>query len=112
MKIPSNLFFVEKKTLDISDEDALEAFFKDNDFSHCVNCAAYTNVEQAEESSDLTFEINAEAVKKLAIVCNINNVVLIHISTDYVFDGEKDTPYFETDDTNPLNEYGKSKTFR
>lgn len=101
--------FVEKKILDITDGDAVEAFFKDNDFSHCINCAAYTNVEQAEESSGLAFEINAEAAKKLATTCDFNNVILVHISTDYVFDGEAEEPYVETHVTNPLNEYGKSK---
>lgn len=101
--------FVEKVELDISNLDRVKAFFKENDFNYCINCAAYTNVEQAEESSSLAFNINAESVKNLAITCYKTNTILIHISTDYVFNGKKDTPYKETDVTDPLNEYGKSK---
>lgn len=101
--------FVSKKELDITDFDAVSSFFSKNSFNYCINCAAYTNVEQAEESIDLAFQINAEAVKNIATVCKEYNITLIHISTDYVFDGEKTTPYIETDETNPINQYGKSK---
>jgi len=101
--------FATKKDLDISIISEIEEFFKTNDFDYCINCAAYTNVEQAELNPDLAFKINAEAVKNLASTCKKTNTVLIHISTDYVFDGEKQTPYLESDITNPINEYGKSK---
>ena len=101
--------FVTKSELNISDKNALNVFFKTNSFDYCINCAAYTNVEQAEESIDDAFKINAVAVGYLAECCNESNTKLIHISTDYVFDGKKDTPYLETDATNPLNAYGRSK---
>lgn len=101
--------FAEKKILDISDIGAIEEFFKEKKINYCINCAAYTNVEQAEDSSALAFKINAEAARNLAIVCNQNNVILIHVSTDYVFNGENNRPYTETDIAKPLNEYGKSK---
>ncbi|WP_299883658.1 dTDP-4-dehydrorhamnose reductase [uncultured Lacinutrix sp.] len=101
--------FVNKQELDITDQLAISKYFSENSFNYCVNCAAYTNVELAEDFSDKAFQINAEAVKNIAIACKKEKVVLIHISTDYVFDGKKKTPYLETDKTNPINEYGKSK---
>lgn len=101
--------FVTKSELNISNKDALNAYFKSHSFDYCINCAAYTNVEQAEESVKEAFKINAEAVGNLAECCDLSKTTLIHISTDYVFDGKKDTPYLETDTTNPINEYGRSK---
>jgi len=101
--------FVSKGELDIQEEDSLRKFFKKNNFSHCINTAAYTNVEKAESESEKAFAINAEAVKNLASICKDNDVVLLHVSTDYVFDGKKKTPYLETDPTNPINVYGASK---
>ena len=101
--------FVNKKELDITNFKEVSTIFSKNEFDYCINCAAYTNVEQAEESTELAFKINAEAVKHIATVCNEKNIILFHISTDYVFDGEKITPYSETDITNPINQYGKSK---
>jgi dTDP-4-dehydrorhamnose reductase len=84
-------------------------FFSKNSFTHCINTAAYTNVENAESEPEKAFAINAEAVKNVAISSKENDVVLLHISTDYVFDGKKQTPYLETDPTNPINVYGASK---
>jgi len=101
--------FVSKETLDISNKDNLEIYLKNNSFDYCINCAAYTNVEQAEKTPKIAYKVNAESVKNLAYICNKNNIILIHISTDYVFDGEKETPYIAGDETNPINEYGKSK---
>jgi dTDP-4-dehydrorhamnose reductase len=101
--------FVSKTVLDISNKEALLSFFNNNAFDYCINCAAYTNVEQAEKTPEIAYQINAEAVKYLAESCKENNIVLIHISTDYVFDGKKDEPYTIDDATNPINEYGKSK---
>ncbi|XCF06516.1 dTDP-4-dehydrorhamnose reductase [Tamlana crocina] len=101
--------FVSKTELDISESNKVSSFLGKNEFDYCVNCAAYTNVEQAEKTPDVAFKINAEGVKNLVFACKENNVVLIHISTDYVFDGEKTTPYTIDDPTNPINEYGKSK---
>ena len=101
--------FLSKADLDITNKESIKAIFKKNSFDYCINCAAYTNVEQAEEHTDLAFSINAEGLKYLAEACKTNNVILIHISTDYVFDGKKQTPYLEEDIPNPINVYGKSK---
>ncbi|MDP2686901.1 MAG: dTDP-4-dehydrorhamnose reductase [Aequorivita sp.] len=101
--------FVSKEELDIENETSLKDFFSKNSFSHCINTAAYTNVEKAESEPESAFRINAEAVKSLAETCKENDVVLLHVSTDYVFDGKKGLPYLETDTTNPINVYGASK---
>lgn len=101
--------FVSKDELDIENTDSLKDFFRKNNFSHCINTAAYTNVEKAESEKEKAFAINAEAVKNLASTCKENDVILLHISTDYVFDGKKKFPYSETDITNPINVYGASK---
>ena len=103
------LFFATKAELDISDKTSLARYFEHNSFDYCINCAAYTNVEQAEESIQDAFKINAEAVGYLAESCHKSGTILIHISTDYVFDGEKRAPYLESDETNPINQYGQSK---
>lgn len=101
--------FVSKETLDIENTALLKDYFRKNAFSHCINTAAYTNVEKAESEPEKAFAINAEAVKNVATVCKENDVVLLHISTDYVFDGKKESPYLETDLTNPISVYGASK---
>lgn len=101
--------FVSKEELDIQSSVDLEEIFQKNNFDYCINTAAYTNVEKAESEVEKAFTINAEAVQNLAGVCKKNKTVLIQISTDYVFDGKKGSPYKETDSTNPLNVYGKSK---
>lgn len=75
----------------------------------CINCAAYTNVDRAEQERELAFHINAEAAGKLASVCREHNTRFIHISTDYVFDGKTNTPYTEVAAPHPLNVYGASK---
>lgn len=104
-----NFTFVNKQVLDITNENAVYSYFSGKEFDYCINCAAYTNVEQAEISSNLALQVNAEGVKYLVLACEKEKVILIHISTDYVFDGKKNTPYTEDDLTNPINEYGKSK---
>lgn len=74
-----------------------------------INLAAYTNVEQSEVDKDLATTVNATAPKAIAQWCNTHRVPIIQTSTDYVFDGQKNAPYTERDDTNPLNHYGISK---
>ena len=101
--------FVTKQALDITLPEQVKKYFETNNFNFCINCAAYTNVEQAEKTPDIAYKVNAEAVKNLAKACKEANTVLIHISTDYVFDGEKESPYTKDDTPNPINEYGKSK---
>ena len=101
--------FVTKQELDITKSTQVSSFFAKNRFDYCINCAAYTNVEQAEKTPESAFKVNAEGVKFLAEVCKKTSTTLIHISTDYVFDGDKREPYTVNDKPNPINEYGKSK---
>ena len=101
--------FLSKSQLDISNLNEIESVFKKTNFDYCINCAAYTNVENAEDNPEISFKINAESVKNLALACKENNTTLIHISTDYVFDGTSKNTYLEEDKTNPINEYGRSK---
>jgi len=101
--------FASREELDLENSDYLAEVFAKNDFDYCINTAAYTNVEKAESEPEKAFSINAEAVRNLAILCKENNVTLLQISTDYVFDGKKTTPYTEEDKTNPINVYGASK---
>jgi len=106
-----NLDFVfhNSQSLDISNTKRIAEVFLTTSFDYCINCAAYTNVEQSEKTPEVAYLINAEAVNHISLACAENSVKLIHISTDYVFDGEKGTPYLTSDKTNPINEYGKSK---
>lgn len=106
-----NLHFLFKSSaeLDITEPLAISKLFSENEIDYCVNCAAYTNVEKAEEATEVAYAINADATKSLAEICNANNAVLIHISTDYVFDGEAKIPINEDFTTNPINVYGASK---
>ncbi len=101
--------FTSKEILDITNTSQLDNYFENNDFEYCINCAAYTNVEQAEKTPESAYEINAKGVKNLVKEIKKHNIILVHISTDYVFDGEKQTPYTIFDKTNPINKYGKSK---
>ncbi|MEK6152842.1 dTDP-4-dehydrorhamnose reductase [Flavobacteriaceae bacterium 3-367] len=101
--------FTDYKELDITDSRAIENCFKEYKFDYCINCAAYTAVDLAESQVDKAYLINAEAVKTLAEACSANNSKLIHISTDFVFDGKKTMPYTEEDKPRPLGVYGASK---
>jgi dTDP-4-dehydrorhamnose reductase len=101
--------FKSSSELDITDVNAVNNFFSRHAVDYCVNCAAYTNVELAESEEEKAYLVNAEASKLLAEACKKHNTTLIHISTDYVFDGKKKTPYVETDETNPISVYGASK---
>lgn len=101
--------FASSDDLDLSLFGVVSAYLRLHEFDYCINCAAYTKVEQAEKEQEMAYLINAEAVKNLAANCAENNCALIHFSTDYVFDGKKDTPYTEDDETCPLNVYGASK---
>ncbi|MFI8603721.1 dTDP-4-dehydrorhamnose reductase [Cellulophaga baltica] len=101
--------FLDSKQLDITDKLSIEKGFSLSNFDFCINCAAYTNVDQAEKTPAIAYKVNGEGVKNMALACKENNVTLIHISTDYVFDGEKTGPYTIEDTPNPINEYGKSK---
>tara|TARA_R110002020_G_scaffold122487_7_gene278036 strand:- start:47866 stop:48744 length:879 start_codon:yes stop_codon:yes gene_type:complete len=101
--------FKTSKDLDITDFDRVKELFHKENFDYCINCAAYTAVDKAESEKEKAFMINAEAVGNLAEVCLAYNVILLHISTDFVFDGTKTSPYTEEDEPNPINVYGASK---
>ena len=92
---------------DITNEDHVACAIQDADA--VVNCAAYTNVEKAESESKLAHEVNAKAVGKLGSIAKKYGAWVLHISTDFVFDGISERPYIETDSPNPINAYGKSK---
>ncbi|MEX2350055.1 MAG: dTDP-4-dehydrorhamnose reductase [Flavobacteriaceae bacterium] len=101
--------FVDKNELDITSAEALEEFFKEHRPDVVINTAAYTQVDASESYPETAFSVNDVAVKNLAGICESYNCKLIHISTDYVFDGTAHQPYRETDPTNPVTVYGKSK---
>jgi len=106
----NNFVFVGREELDLNSESNISHYFDSNDkFDVIINCAAYTAVDKAEQEQDLVNQINHLSVKQLAEIAKEQKSQLIHISTDYVFDGESDKPYTETDETNPINIYGKTK---
>ncbi|WP_166959979.1 dTDP-4-dehydrorhamnose reductase [Yeosuana marina] len=105
-----NVIYTDYVELDICDLKQVQAFFKTNKkIEYCINCAAYTAVDKAETEVEKAFDINAKGAKNLALACNEYGVILIHISTDFVFDGEKREPYVETDVAKPISVYGASK---
>ncbi|MFT6975804.1 MAG: dTDP-4-dehydrorhamnose reductase [Bermanella sp.] len=104
-----NFVFVTRKQLDIQNGQQVAGFCTKNEIDIIVNCAAYTAVDKAEEEPEQADAINHLAVKNLAKISKEQNIKLIHISTDYVFDGANHKPYKETDKTNPQNIYGKTK---
>jgi dTDP-4-dehydrorhamnose reductase len=101
--------FFDREELNITDEVALKNIFQKYSPSFFINCAAYTAVDKAETEKEIAYQINAEAVGNIAKQCNQFNTTLIHISTDYVFDGKSTQPYKEDDKTNPVNYYGYTK---
>ncbi|MEL0651801.1 dTDP-4-dehydrorhamnose reductase [Algibacter sp. TI.3.09] len=105
-----DVIYTDYIELDICDLNQVQAFFKTNKkIEYCINCAAYTAVDKAETEVEKVFDINAKGAKNLALACNEYGVILIHISTDFVFDGEKREPYIETDVAKPISVYGASK---
>ena len=105
----SNYYFSDADSLDITDARAIRAFVQQHAINLIVNCAAYTNVDKAEDDCATAEAINHTAVAHLASVCKEFQLPLIHISTDYVFGGTKNTPYSETYATQPLGVYGRTK---
>ena len=104
-----NLFFTNRLTLDITDYNAVKAFTEINKINVIINCAAYTSVDSAESQSKLADAVNHLAVANLAKIAKQNNIKFIHISTDYVFDGNSQRPYNENDTPNPQSVYGQTK---
>ena len=101
--------FVGRDELDLSKAINIQAYFEKNKFDVVINCAAFTDVEKAEVDENEASLINHMAVKEVATIAQKNNMKLIHISTDFVFDGDKREPYIESDKTSPVNIYGKTK---
>ena len=95
--------------VDITDYDSLVNFSQKKPVDWIINCAAYTNVDGAEDEEQLAFQINAQGPLNIAHIAHTLNAKLIHLSTDYVFDGTKQNAYTEEDDPNPQSVYGKSK---
>jgi dTDP-4-dehydrorhamnose reductase len=109
-KYPSyNFLFTTKDDLPIENTDAVKTFFDKQQVDFCVNCAAYTAVDKAENEKEKAFLINAGAAGVLSSICNDHQAKLIHISTDYVYDGSSKQPLKENDAVAPLNVYGWSK---
>ena len=101
--------FCSSSDLDITNIDSVLSVLKTNSYNYCINCAAYTNVDKAEENEEQAYAINSVGAKNLAIACSTYNITLVHISTDFVFSGKQDYPYVETDKAEPLGVYGSSK---
>ena len=104
-----NFFFTDKNSLDILNERDIKNFIETNNINTIINCAAYTAVDKAEEDEVNADKVNHLAVKYLAKISKEKNIRLIHISTDYVFDGTNHKPYTESDTTNPDSIYGRTK---
>jgi len=101
--------FADRDTFDFCSEDAIRTYFEKKRFDVIINCAAYTAVDKAESEEELAFAINHRAVEALAHIAKDKKISLIHLSTDYVFDGSNFKPYVENDPTNPQSVYGESK---
>lgn len=102
-------YFTDVDTLDICNATAVETAFSEHQINVCVNCAAYTAVDMAEDQPEIAAFINAFAPKLLADTCLKHNALLVHISTDYVFNGQAQTPYKENDPIDPKSAYGQTK---
>lgn len=108
-ELPGQAVYTDIDDLDITDAVKLKDFVIRNDITHIVNCAAYTAVDRAEEDKAICTKINVEAVRNLANAAGETGAKILHISTDYVFDGKAFRPYNESDKVNPLSQYGTAK---
>lgn len=108
-KYSYNFFFTDRNNIDITSKDSIKEFCQTNSINVIINCAAYTAVDKAQSDIENADLVNRKAVKKLSIVAKELNIKLIHISTDYVFDGKNFKPYVEEFQTNPQSVYGKTK---
>ena len=108
-QISDSLVFATRDQLNLSDLQSLKSYFETHTFDLIINCAAYTAVDRAELDEKEANMVNHLAVKQIAEIAQNKNIKLIHISTDFVFDGFKSQPYLESDTTDPLNIYGKTK---
>ncbi len=101
--------FCDIGTLDLTQDEEVRSFFQHNAFDFIINCAAYTAVDKAEDDKEQAYLVNCQAVQHLLSALNPQETVFVHVSTDYVFDGNKNTPYCEEDSVSPLGVYGSSK---
>ena len=104
-----NFFFTTRDDIDITSKDSIKEFCQTNSINVIINCAAYTAVDKAQSDIENADLVNRKAVKKLSIIAKELDIKLIHISTDYVFDGKNFKPYVEEFQTNPQSIYGKTK---
>lgn len=103
------MLFCSSRELDITSRKSLQQFFAEHQIEYCINTAAYTNVEQAENEREKAFLVNAEGAKNIAEICKKEETILFHFSTDYVFNGRSQKPFKESDEVDPINVYGASK---
>ena len=102
--------FKTSKELDITNRIQVSSVFENSDkFDFCINCAAFTAVDNAENEKEKAYQVNVEGVKNIAEACRDNHVILVHVSSDFVFDGNSLTPYTEESVANPLSLYGETK---
>lgn len=101
--------FTDFPETDITNRDQINELFEAGQYDYCINCAAYTAVDKAEEDRDVADSINVLGSENLARACNVWGTTLFHISTDFVFDGTSSKPLAETEPTHPVNYYGTSK---
>lgn len=104
-----NIVFPDESEANILDTDALSGVFEKYKPAYAINCAAYTAVDKAEEDVELANRVNVTGAENLAVQCKKYNTILIHISTDFVFKGDKTTPRVETDEADPISVYGQTK---
>lgn len=106
---PGQSILTDIDTLDLTDSHAVSAMIRDNAVTHVINCAAYTAVDKAESEPDVAARVNVDAVTNIAHAAAESGAKVVHISTDYVFDGKSYTPYRESDKVNPISIYGVTK---
>jgi dTDP-4-dehydrorhamnose reductase len=103
------IHFLPEHAANILDQDGLQAIFEEYQPGYCINCAAYTAVDKAEDEVDLARQINRDGAANLAQLCRQHNTTLIHISTDFVFAGDGNQPLCEGAEARPINVYGQTK---
>ncbi|MBV8254020.1 MAG: dTDP-4-dehydrorhamnose reductase [Chitinophaga sp.] len=104
-----NLIYTDYDVLDITNTEAVSEYFNTNTPAACINCAAYTAVDKAETEEEKAFLLNFQGALSLAEACTAQQIPLLHVSTDYVFNGRNSVPYKESDETDPQSVYGSSK---
>src|SRR5690554_1307268 len=107
--VKSNYLFLKEEEADILNTDALKSLFEKYQPTYVINCAAYTAVDAAEENRDTALAINSKGAENLAVYSKELNSCLIHISTDFVFEGVKSSPLVEDDIAKPISVYGETK---